>query len=308
VNPDGSQHLLIDRSNVVLSPDGHSALFIRYDTEANSDLWMIDLISGEERNLTNTPDRLELFGLWWPGQPDKVILGSRSLTEEPEPSTGHLSMALVETGEYLILDGENISNAFPAPSPDGKRIAYDRGGSPWIYDLISGPETFDLDSFDSLGFPGSQKITLASPSWSPDGKQLAWVMGGGLGQDAGYRIAIAIFNLDTRTSRILHPYIPAGRGGWPPAPVWSPDGEWIAFNSWSEENPNALWVVRADGSEEHYIGEGRNPIWSPDGIHLAFTLFQEQSSVWLVRVGEWKAERVDLPPNTQLKAWLPLHD
>jgi Tol biopolymer transport system component len=305
VTSDGSHHLLLDRNDVVLSPEGRSALYTQYDQDANPDLWIIDLKSGEERQLTDTPDRIELFGLWWPGQPNRVILGSWSVTEEQGPNTGHLCMVLIESGEYLILDEENNSSAFPAPSPDGQRIAYDRGGIPWIYDLTHGPEAFDLDAYDSLGIAGSQKITLANPSWSPDGKELAWVIGAGLAQDASYRIAIALFNLETGTSRILHPYLPIGRGGWPPAPAWSPDGQWLAFNSWAEENPNALWVVRADGSEEHYIGDGRNPIWSPDGTHLAFTRFQEQSSVWLVQVGEWKAEQVNLPPDSQGKAWLP---
>jgi dipeptidyl aminopeptidase/acylaminoacyl peptidase len=305
VTSDGSHHHLIDRNDVLVSPDGRSALFIQHDPNANSDLWIIDLRTGEERQLTDTPDRLELFGRWWPGQPDKVVVGSRSITEEPGPSTGHLCMVLVDTDEYLILDGENISNAFPAPSPDGQRIAYDRGGSPWMYDLVSGPEAFDLDSYDSLGIAGSQQLTLASPSWSPDGKQLAWVIGAGLAQDASYRIAIAVFNLETRTSRILHPYIPIGRGGWPPAPVWSPDGQWLALNAWSEENPNALWVVRADGSEEHYLGDGINPVWGPDGSQLAFTLPGEQSSLWLVQTSEWKAELIQLPLGTSTIAWLP---
>jgi Tol biopolymer transport system component len=305
ITSDGSHHLLIDRSDVVLSPDGHSALFIRYDPNATPDLWVINLMSGEERQLTFTSDRIELFGRWWPGQPDKVILGSWSDTEEQGPNTGHLCLVSIESGEYLILDDENNSNAFPAPSPDGQRIAYDRGGSPWIYNLTRGPEAFDLDSYDSLGIVGSQKITLASPSWSPDGKQLAWVIGGGLAQDASYRIAIAVFNLESGTSRILHPYQPIGRGGWPPAPIWSPDGQWLAINAWSEENPNGLWIVKADGSEEHYLGDGISPVWSPDGDFLAFTLPTEQPSIWLVQIGEWKVELVQLPFGASTEAWLP---
>jgi hypothetical protein len=76
------------------------------------------------------------------------------------------------------------------------------------------------------------------------------------------------------------------------------------LNAWSEENPNALWVVKVDGSEEHYLGDGYNPLWSPDGNQLAFTRYDQLSSIWLVQVGEWKAERVYLPPNAITKAWI----
>ena len=306
IDESGQPTRILDRRDVVLSPDGYFGLFLQYDSDANTDLWSVMIGTGEKKNLSNSPDQTELFGMWWPGQPDKVIFGSRPTSEEPVPSTGHLSMLSVETGEYQILDGENISNAYPAPSPDGQRIAYDRSGSPWIYDLVNGPEAFDLDAFDFYVAVGSQQITLASPSWSPDGTHLAWVMGGGLAQDASYRIGIAIFDLETETAILLHPYIPIGRGGWPPAPVWSSDGQWLTFNTSSQEEPNGLWVARPDGSDENFLGTGSDPVWSPDGSRLAFNRYEDQHSVWIVRVGEWKPEQVYLPPDSSVSAWLPL--
>jgi Tol biopolymer transport system component len=259
--------------------------------------------TGELKNLSNSPDQTELFGMWWPGRPDSVILGSRPITREPSPSTGHLTIVSVETGEYKVLDEENISNGYPAPSPNGQRIAYDRGGTPWIYDLVSGPELFDLDTYNFYVAVGSQQITLASPSWSPNGTRLAWVMGGGLAQDASYRIGIAIFDLEAKTAVLLHPYIPIGRGGWPPAPVWSPDGQWLAFTTSSQEETNGLWVARSDGFDETVLGKGANPIWSPDSSQLAFDRFEDQHSVWIARVGERKPEKVYLPPDSSIKAW-----
>ena len=303
VDSSGQPQLLLEDPGATLSPDSRYALLTLLDRDTDIELWLADLENGEQRNLSNSPDRAELYGLWWPARPDQVILGSRSISEEPGPSTGHLSMISVETGEYRVLDPDNISNAYPAPSPDGTRIAYDRGGSPWIYDLASGPEVFDLDDYDFYVAVGSQKITLASPSWSPDGKQLAWVMGGGLGEDAGYRIAIAVFDLENRNGQLFHPYIPVGRGGWPPAPIWSPDGQWLAFEVWSEDEPGGLWILRLDGSEERYLGDGSNPAWSPDGSQLAFNRYDEHYSIWIARVGEWEAEQVYLPSDAIVKAW-----
>jgi Tol biopolymer transport system component len=301
---DGSLIQLSDRSDVVLSPDGNFALFTQEGPEEPADLWIIDLSTGEESQLTNTPERIELFGLWWPGQPDKVIVGSISVSEERGYNTGHLSIVSVETDEYLILDEENISNTFPAPSPDGQRIAHDRGGSPWIYDLVKGPEFFDATRY---GVTGSNELTFASPAWSPDGKQLAWLINGRFDEGAGNRMAFAIFDLATGTSKILHPYYPINPQirGWPPAPVWSPNGQWLALNAWSQENAFSLWAIKVDGSEEHDLVDGYNPLWSPDGSKLIFTGFHPRSSIWLVQVNDWKKEQVNLLSNSTTKAWFP---
>jgi TolB protein len=55
-------------------------------------------------------------------------------------------------------------------------------------------------------------------------------------------------------------------------PVWSPDGEQIAFVRWEE--PRGVWVVNADGSNAHRVfdwSETRYPSWSPDGQGIVFS-------------------------------------
>jgi Tol biopolymer transport system component len=55
-------------------------------------------------------------------------------------------------------------------------------------------------------------------------------------------------------------------------PVWSPDGEQIAFVRWEE--PRGVWVINADGSNAHRVfdwSETRYPSWSPDGQEIVFS-------------------------------------
>lgn len=53
------------------------------------------------------------------------------------------------------------------------------------------------------------------------------------------------------------------------APAWSPDGQWIAFTTWDDEEGGHLWRVRASGGAPEQLtrtaGEYVNPAWKPDG-------------------------------------------
>ncbi|MFN2222868.1 MAG: hypothetical protein ACK2UH_09970 [Candidatus Promineifilaceae bacterium] len=278
----------------VLSPDGQRALRI-----VDGDVWLIALPGGQRFNLTGNSGRVHCCPQFWSGRPETIVFGSWSADEEVMPSNGHLSSVNVDLSDYPVLDEEHLSNANHAPSPDGRTIAYDRTFDSWLYDWEGGPRPLDPADY---GLDNVARI--AGPSWSPDGGELAWtvaVTGG------GWRIAVAIFDLEAGTAKLLHPYENIGRGGWFGPPAWSPDGRRIAFVT-QDADPavRGTYVIEVDTGAEIFVGAGIRPLWSPDGRWLLVNpMDPNETGPWLVEVGTWYSLQMYLPPGAQAVAWLP---
>jgi dipeptidyl aminopeptidase/acylaminoacyl peptidase len=143
-----------------------------------------------------------------------------------------------------------------ALSPDGKTIAFTRNGQ--IVLMPAGG-----------GWPVPVTSTLGGKSgiaWSPDNKQLAFVSQGSIwvvpaGGGNPHRLTNA----------------PAGAGdprqATDRAPVWSPKGRWILFQS-GRRGTNSLMAVSADGNVTSFLTspkeEAADGRWSPDGEQIVY--------------------------------------
>ena len=197
-------------------------------------------------------------------------------------------------GSRLIRLTKGIGNVVsPSFSPDGKKILFaNRAGegptSLWMVD--------NTGENANLLYAGPNTIVAAD--WSPDGKTIAFAMavksqddyevflmnsdgtnaiqltnglpgiGGSLdwSPDGRYLLIYAgvqgdknIFKIDVQAKTATQ----LTNGGNNAACSFSPDGQWIAFNSLRNNDQADLYIMRADGSDVRQVTTDPEPDWQP---------------------------------------------
>ncbi len=287
------------------------------------DVWVVGARDrSAKRNLTGTPERFEerLLPLW-PGRPDTLLFYSWPLDETPDGVgwTGALTTVHADGTQYQIV-ADTLSVDLPALSPDGQILAYIAGHTLWLYQWSEGIQQVDLPAYN----PEAREVQFTSPTWSPDGAQIAGWAGGSREGRSFY--GIMALDLQTNTSRILEPlYHPTFWDGHPPAPEWSPDGQWLIY--WGQDEAAGhlgFHVVSADGQQMHTLAfesddekSCANPwavgkwAWSPDGRWLAFTRCEGREGteyikhgIFLTEVGQWNVFQTGLPQDAEPVGWI----
>jgi imidazolonepropionase-like amidohydrolase/Tol biopolymer transport system component len=155
--------------------------------------------------------------------------------------------------------------------PGGKEIAYSSGGKIHRLEIETGADRvieFQAKVSRDLG------PKLNFPSRVEDGPVHARVIQGSSVSPDGTQVAFsALTHVYVSPTDSGSPHRLVAGGGTQYEPVWSPDGQWIAYVSW-DAGDGAIWKTPADGSASpqrltrapaHY----QYLAWSKDGSRLA---------------------------------------
>ena len=269
IGKDGNTTNIFSKPGMVIAPDRMRGLYAE-----NNDLHILNLLTGETFNLTNSPDMVEILYQW--PLDDQIFFTAVPAHDEIGPGmTGGLYRLNPDGADLTVIDADtNVANF--AVSPNGRFVAYGAGRTAYIYDLeLNQRGVFDPAVF---GLPNSNGAGVTSPAWSPDGQKIAWITQGDFyGQGA---FAVVIFDLTATTFEIIHPYQIVGMDGFLPPVKFSPDGKWIVFQAFEQDFARyGVWVASVgnpNGSIKMFLGAfSSNPFWSPTGGQIAFQQFIE---------------------------------
>ena len=156
----------------------------------------------------------------------------------------------------MDITGENANILYAGPntivaadwSPDGKTIAFAMA--------VNGPDDYEIFL---MGVDGTnvQQLTYGLPGiggsidWSPDGKSLL-IYAGPTGDKN-----IFLINVQQETAAQLT------NGGNNAASSFSPDGQWIAFNSLRNNGQADIFIMRPDGTDLRQVTDNPEPDWQP---------------------------------------------
>ena len=287
-----------DIHSYAVSPDETQIVYSIPFADGRSELWQLNL---NERRTASTPTKLFtcenaqcIFPIWAPDS-RRLIYERRELVDGSLglPSLWWLD---VETGETTtVLAEDKPPNQAAALSPDGSWLSY---ASP----ADEGVLVYNFENGRFFRIP-SQLDTRAA--WKPDSSQLVVsdfnvvILHGGEETDhlAHEHDAVQSIHLFvTGVADEQRRQLTQGSSVDDSTPVWSPDGQWIAFGRklLGTNTGRQLWLVRADGSEEVPLTDELAihhgvPSWREDGRlllyqHFDITTPDTPPSIWTIDI------------------------
>ena len=158
----------------------------------------------------------------------------------------------------------------PLVSPDGSAVLFQRALTPGVTAF----HTFLLDPASGQ----ARQLSLSGQdfAWSPPGD------GGWLAYVSTAQLTGSLFKLEVSTGQtVLLDRIPDGVSGWDAYPVWSSDGQRLAFAAFRDGRPSIQVIAAGGGVSTRLLGGGApacllpSPVeefwplgWRPDGRAL----------------------------------------
>jgi Tol biopolymer transport system component len=248
------------------SSDGEQILFSRstdggFDNPWTTwDLFVVPASGGPATPLAREPLDFSATRASW-SQQDVIAFGA---SERRSPWT-QLTLIDADGTNVRHLDVPELGAAvhFPSWFPDGSKLAVVDDGANGAIKVV------DIQRESVVAVTPHEQVLGGNPEVSPDGSVIAF---------AGQRNEGQVYVGGNNSIWLLHEDGSVEELDPEPGrqPTWSPDGEWLVFES-IRESPDggvALFVMRRDGSGVRrltdYALDAHAPDWSPDGKKLTF--------------------------------------
>src|SRR6266700_5879892 len=249
------------------SRDGKYISFLSARDGGKSQVWLLDRRGGEAVRLTDIAQGVDDFE-WSPDSTRLILilrdpppedLEAAKNNEKPAPATP----ANPKTPPPFIVDRLQFKR---------DTVGYlDRRRTHLYVFNVSAKTTTQITSGD---FDDNE------PAWSPDGKSLAFASNRSSDPDANYESHIWVVAADN-TDKGAHLTQVTPNPGRDSAPVWSPDGKWIAYETELDPhlfyyNTRHLAVVPSTGGQANVLTRTfdrsvHRPRFSNDGKYIYFT-------------------------------------
>jgi Tol biopolymer transport system component len=247
----GKQRLTSDprwESGLAWSPDGQRIAFDR-GVGDNTEIYTMNADGSDQRRLTS-----EAWGgdLAWSPLGNKIAFVSR------RDGNAEIYVMNADGSGQRNLTRNTAGDRNPVWSPEGRRIAFE---SNW-----------QIDVMNADGSPAPRQLTWNvgrnfAPAWSPDGQKIAFERRLGrkkygpcsrCGKASTFEVHVV--NADGSGQQRL-----TTRGA---EPVWSRDGQKIAFARRGAGGNSEIYTMKADGSQQRNLTRTPNrheggPVWSP---------------------------------------------
>ena len=267
VGADGGAPIRITREIatglVRLSPQGDALAYLS-DKGGNPEIWLWNIATGADRQLTNLGARVNAMS--WSPDGQTIAFSALRYGQFDLWSVG------VPTGKVSQVTSDPRYETYPAWTQDGRSLLYIRSDDRWAdHEILVMPAgggastvvTTDRDLFDYGTM--ATRARFGYPLISPDGKSVLF---------------------RSHRSGWLNYWVAAMAGGAPRALApesadqsdarWSPDGKSVVFASLRNGTQDLRIAPSAGGAARVIVpvtlGVAGSPEWSPDGGKIAFTL------------------------------------
>jgi len=233
------------------------------------EIYIIPPTGGVPTRVTNLPD-MDLWNPCW--SPDGAKIGHDVLTFSGGFMVSHgIYITDVATGISSPLVGAEWGNDC-SWSPDGSQIAFDWDGI-WIVPASGGTPTLLVED-------------ARHPSWSSDGSRIVYYTAPG--------VLWTIPSSGGTPTQLT-------TGPTDSYPFWSPDGQWIAYNS-NQGGNSDIWKIHVAsngspiGAPIQITTHPSNDLisaWSPDGVEIAFQSSRSgNGDIWRIDASGGLAQQV----------------